>query len=161
MTLWDGTKNPDGPVYYRGSVRMIFARETVTFFGEASWGQKLARGVGYGMDRAQGPQKWTRGRLENSGLKVKGFAGGVQKIKELLAEQSESGSDYGNSPIDIVFQFIEANESPIDVHFYVCLLDEDNCSISDSPDPIYNELMFWFKRKTENGLSQEDRSEEL
>jgi len=159
--MWDGSANPDGAAYYRGSVRMVFDNQTVEFFGEASWGQKLTRGIGYGMDRSQGPMKWTRGKLETNGLKVKGFAGGVQKMREYLAAGSDDGLSYGNTPITIFFQYLDRNESPIDVCFEVCLFDEEAASIADSPDPLQEELTFWFKRKSQNGLTLEDRSEAL
>jgi hypothetical protein len=161
MPLSDGKVTQDGTSYSRASVRLIVVDAIIQFVGEVSHSQKLESAFGYGMNRSQGPMAQSAGKLTPGGLKLKGFKGGVQKMRELVAELSESGTCYGTPMFPLFIQYIDANESPIDEEFFNCKWEEESSSITDSPDCLQDELSFTFWRKKTNGLSLHDDSEEL
>jgi hypothetical protein len=105
--------------------------------------------------------KQTVGKYVPGGLKVKGFTGGVQKMRELVAEQSANGRSYGAVWFPIHMQLLDANESPIDLEFVSCKWEEETSQISDNADPLQDELSFTFFRMLRNGLTLWDSSAEL
>jgi hypothetical protein len=161
MPLSDGKVTQDGTSYSRASVRFIFIDEIVQFVGEVSSSHKLETALGYGMNLAQGPIVQSAGKYVPGGLKVKGFKGGVQKMREKVAAMSPSGTSYGAPMFPVLIQYIDANESPIDEEFRNCKWEEESSTVTDSPDCLQDELSFTFWTKKTNGLSLHNDAEEL
>ena len=161
MPMNDGSKVKYGSAYGRGNVRMIFVDEIVEFVAEFSWSHKREKSFGYALNKAQGPVKQSFGKYVPGGVKFKGYKGGVQKMREKIAALSESGTCYGEVLFPIMLQFINSNEAPIDQVFNGCSWDEESSTVSDSADPLQDELAFTFWNTSINGVTLNDTSEEL
>jgi hypothetical protein len=161
MPMADGSKVKYGNAFSRASIRIIFVDEIVEFVGEFSYTHKLDKAFGYGTNRAQGPMKQSAGKYVPGGIKMKGFKGGVQKMRAKVSAMSFSGTSYGDVHLPIHVQAIEANEDPIDLQFDGCCWEEESSTIADNADPLQDELSFTFFGMLTNGLSLNDRSDEL
>jgi hypothetical protein len=161
MPMWDGSAIVDGSCYSKASIRFIFVDEVVEFTGEYAFSEKLEKAFGYGTNKSFAPIKQSPGKYVPGGLKVKGFSGGAQKMREKIAALTEDSKSYGTVKFPVMIQMVDSNESPIDIGFEGVSWEENANTINDSPDPLQDEMNYSFMRMNRNGLTLYDSSEEL
>jgi hypothetical protein len=105
--------------------------------------------------------KQSTGKYEPDQMKIKGFSGGVQKMRDYLAQRAIDGRSYGNVIFECLIQLIDANETPIDIKFEGVTWSSNNDSRTEGSELFQDEIEFKFMKCWRNGLSLFDSSEEL
>lgn len=157
----DGSLVVNGTAYSWGSGRFIFVDDYVEAVCEYSYDEKLEVAHGYGLNKSQAPLKQSTGKYMPGVLKVKGFQGGVQKMREYLAKYSANGRSYGTVIFSVMLQYIDQNEAPIDVLFEGVRWTSNNESRTNDSELNQDEFELKFTKMSRNKFTLYDSSEEL
>jgi hypothetical protein len=154
----------NGNQYSWGSIVLRVDGEPFTGFTSISFGDKRERAYAYGMGRAQAPRGRTRGKYTPEPVKLTGFAGSVQILRQALAALSSTGRSYGNVESEITVQYVEneggSNEVPIIVQLHRCTVTSDLSSEEESPDPSKCELEMQAMYVERNGYTLYDPNDD-
>lgn len=140
---------------------LVFKVDDEEYYGFTSvaFGQKLETVFGYGMGKHHAPTRQSAGKYSTEPIKVTGYVGAVQALREALARKSPSGKNYGKVRFSGVLQYISEGEAPITVEFFGCRFTEETNSHEEAPDLLKEEFTLTCMRMKKNGLALYDDSE--
>ncbi|HSC86375.1 MAG TPA: hypothetical protein VLC09_03865 [Polyangiaceae bacterium] len=143
----------NGNIYSWGSI--IIKLDGVRFYGftAVSYGDKRERVKQYGMGKAQAPRGRSRGKYTVDVTKIKGPVRSVQDLREALAAKSENGKSYGDVEMEVIVQFVETGEKPMNVQIQRCVWASNAASYSEGPDGLEEEFELDAMRILRNGLT--------
>lgn len=148
-----------GNILSWGSIKVKVAGEQYVGFTGLNFGDKLERVVAYGMGLHQAPRAISRGKYSTEPVKVTGPPGSFQILREALAAQSTTGTNYGTVPFEIVAQFFDNGDKPITVELSYCLWSGNVNNHEENPDPLKEECEFTCMVIRRNGTVLFDDSE--
>lgn len=140
---------------------IIFKVEGDRYYGFTSiaYSDKRERVKGYGMGLHHAPRSRSRGKYTVENVKVGGPKSSFQILREALAARSSNGANYGDVEVQIVVQYIEADETEITVELERCVWAGNSSSDEENPDPLKEEIEFDCMLIRRNGLVLFDSSE--
>lgn len=123
-----------------GSIRLKVGGDVYTGFTAISYADKRERVTAYGMGRHHAPRGRSRGKYSTEPVKLTGWKSSVQAIRAALAAQASDGKSYGDVEFTIAVQYIEADETPMNVSIERCVFTGNSSSDEENPDPLKEEI---------------------
>lgn len=130
----------NGNQFSWGSIRCKVAGEPYTGFTSISYADKRERVKAYGMGRHHAPRGRSRGKYTTEAVKIVGWKSSVQALRAALAAQAADGKSYGEIEFTIAVQYIEDDESPMNVSIERCVFVGNSSSDEENPDPLKEEI---------------------
>ncbi len=127
-------------------------------FTGISFADKRERVKAYGMGRHQAPRGRSRGKYTVEPVKLTGWKGSMQEVREALAALSVDGISYGDVEFEITVQYVEADEIPMTVEIEHCVWGANTTSDEEGPDPLKEEVELDCMLIRRNGLTLFDSS---
>lgn len=124
-----------------------------------SFGDKIERTKGYGMQRSHAPRGRSAGKYTVEPLKIKGPKSTIEAIRNQFALAAPDGKSVGLPSFDVNLQFVELGETPISVQITDCKIAEDMSSHEENPDPLQDEMTFDVMRVIRNGKTLYDSTQ--
>jgi hypothetical protein len=149
----------NGNDYSWGSIVLKINGEVFSGFTEISYSDKRTRTKGYGAGKHQAPTRRARGKYEVDNCKIKGYMRDVRLLRQELAKYSPSGKSYGDTPIQIDVEYIEADDTPIHDEIEDCVWASNSQTASEGPDLLMVEFELDPMRVRRDGLVLFDDSE--
>lgn len=141
-----------------GSIKVKCAGETFHGFDMLAYGDRRTRTKHYGMGRHHAPRARTSGKYEVDVVKLRGPKGTVQALRQKLADAGD-GTSYGNTPCQVIAEFVEADDTPMLVEIEDCVICSDTSSHEENTDPLKDEIELDAMMIRRNGLTLFDSSE--
>lgn len=142
-----------------GSITFKLNGERYTGFTAVSFADKRTRVKAYGMGRHHAPRGRSRGKYETDPVKVTGWKGSVQLLREGLARLSADGKSYGDVEFQGLVQYIEADDTEITVELDRLVWMSNTSSDEESADPLKEDFELDVMLIRRNGLVLFDGSE--
>lgn len=149
----------NGNAHSWGSIYFKIDGDRFYGFTAIGYADSRERAKGYGMGKHHAPRLRSRGKYTTEPVKVTGWKSSVQKLREKLAALSETGTDYGDVEVEIVVQYIERGDSPIDIEIERCVWTKNESSDEENPDPLKESFEMDCMKIRRNGLVLFDSSE--
>lgn len=149
----------NGNIYSWGSISLKVADEDFSGFTSISYGDKRTRTKIWGQGKHQAPRGRSRGKYETTEGKMKGPKSTIQALREKLASLSADGVSYGDVEFMVVVNYVEADEAPITVELFQCVISTQDSSEEENPDPLQEEIGLDYMVIKRNGLVLFDNSE--
>lgn len=149
----------NGNVHSWGSIVLKIDGERYYGFTSVSYADKRERVKQYGMGKHQAPRGRSRGKYTTDPVKLAGPKSSIQAARAALAARSSNGTSYGDVQFDIAVQYIETDETPINVSIEGCVWVSNSSSEEESADPLKEEVELDCMKILRNGLSLFDSSE--
>lgn len=149
----------NGNLYSWGSIILKVDAERLRGFTSISFSDKRERVKGYGSARHHAPMGRSRGKYTIDPVKVVGFKGAIQTLREQLAAKAADGISYGDVEFDVVVQYVESGEDPYTVEIERCVFASNSSSDEESADPLKEEIELDAMLIRRNGLVLFDASE--
>ncbi len=111
------------------------------------------------MARHQAPRGRSRGKYTVEPVKLTGWKGSIQTLREALAALSQDGISYGDVEFEIVVQYVDSGEAPMTVEIERCVWAGNSSSDEEGPDPLKEEIEIDCMLIRRNGLVLFDSSE--
>lgn len=143
----------NGNVYSWGSISLKVADEDFHGFVALKYGDKRTRTKLYGQGKHHAPRGRSRGKYETTDGSLKGPKSTIQALREKLASLSEDGVSYGDVEFMVVANYVEADETPITVELFQCVLSTQDTSEEENPDPLQEEVGLDYMYIKRNGLT--------
>ena len=146
-------------VYSWGSISLKVADEDFHGFTALSYGDKRTRTKIWGTGKHQAPRGRSRGKYETTDGKLKGPKSTIQALREKLASLAADGASYGDVEFMVVANYVEADETPITVELFQCVISTQDTSEEENPDPLQEEIgldYMYVKRNSMTLFSNED-----
>jgi len=144
-----------------GSIVLKVGGERFFGFTAISYSDKRERVIAYGMARHQAPRGRSRGKYTIEPVKLTGWKGSVQALRDQLANFAVDGVSYGDVEFEIVVQYVEADptgETPMTVELERCVWTGNSVSEEEGPDPLKEEIEINCMLIRRNGLTLFDNS---
>lgn len=142
-----------------GSIILKVADERYTGFTAIAYADKRERVKAYGMGRHQAPRGRSRGKYTTDPVKLTGWKSSIQALREALAAQSTDGVSYGDVEFQIIVQYVDEGENPIDVEIVDCVWIGNSSSEEENADPLKEEIEIDCMHIKRNGLTLFDSSQ--
>ncbi len=149
----------NGNIVSWGSIKVKAGGETFYGFTSLSYGDKRTRTKAYGMGKHHAPRGRSRGKYEADPVKLGGPKSTIHQLRENLAALSSDGISYGDVEIQIVAEYIEANEPPMIVELEDCVWMSNASNEEENPDPLSEEIELDTMKIRRNGKVLFDASE--
>lgn len=141
-----------------GSIKLFINGEPYYGFTSIDFGDKRERVFGYGLGAHHGPSRQSRGKYSTEPLKLKGFKAAIQAVRQALADESDSGTEYGDVEFNVTAQFVEGDVG-LTVELEQCTWAENASAHEENPDPLQENIAFTCRRIKRNGLVLWSRSD--
>jgi hypothetical protein len=141
-----------------GSIVLKIGGSRFYGFTGISFADKRERVKAYGMGRHQAPRGRSRGKYTVEPVKLTGWKGSMQEVREALAALSVDGISYGDVEFEITVQYVEADEIPMTVEIERCVWGANTTSDEEGPDPLKEEVELDCMLIRRNGLTLFDSS---
>jgi hypothetical protein len=142
-----------------GSIKVRFNDDLYWGFTKLGFSDKLEVVLGFGMGAHHGPRLKSQGKYTPDLAKMTGWVASVQKLREALAEGSDSGNSYGSVEFDVIAQIIVKGQDPITIELLGCNWCENSGEFEESPDPLKEDFTFQPMKIKRNGVVLYDDSE--
>jgi hypothetical protein len=142
-----------------GSIILKVDSERYTGFTSISFADKRERVKAYGMTKHHAPRGRSRGKYTIEPVKLVGWKGSVQTLREALAALSLDGISYGDVEFQIVCQYVDTGENALTVEIDRCVWGGNSTSDEESADPLKEEIEIDAMLIRRNGLVLFDASE--
>lgn len=142
-----------------GSITVKIADLDFYGFTAISYSDKRERVKAYGMGRHHAPRGRSRGKYSTEPVKLTGWKGSVNILRQALAEKSPSGLAYGDVDFSINIMYSEADEPSIAVDIEGCVWMTSTANDEENPDPLKEEIEIDCMVIRRNGLVLFDDSE--
>jgi hypothetical protein len=129
-------------------------------FTSINYADKRERVKAYGMGRHQAPRGRSRGKYSTDPVKITGWKGSIQSLRDALAAKSANGASYGDVEFEIVVQYIETGENPITVEIGRCVWVGNSSSEEEGADPLKEEIELDCMTIRRNGQTLFDSEQE-
>lgn len=146
-------------IYSWGSISLKVADEDFHGFTMIKYGQKRTRTKIWGTGKHHAPRGRSRGKYETTDGGLKGPKSTIQALREKLASLSADGVSYGDVEFMVVANYVEADESPITVELFQCVISTEDTSEEENPDPLQEEIGLDYMYVKKNGLTLFDNSD--
>lgn len=114
--------------------------------------QKRERAKVYGTGRSQRARGRTIGKYSID-AKLTVARGSMSDFIEFLKAQSEDGISYGNVEFQLVFQYVETDETPMTIVLNECVIAEESMTDDEGIEGLKDELSLDVMYGTKNGGS--------
>ncbi len=152
----------NGNQYGWGSIVCKVAGGRLEGFTGISYADSRERVKAWGMGRHQAPRGRTRGKYTTEPVKLTGFVGSMQTLREDLAKLSDDGVSYGDVEFEIVLMHVEpsaSSELPVVVEFGRCVITKNSASHEEGGDPSKEEIEIDCMSIRRNGLTLFDSTQ--
>lgn len=109
-------------------------------FTGIAYGDKRERVKAYGQGQHHAPRGRSAGKYTTDPVKITGWKGSIEALRDELAKRSANGLAYGNVEFDIIVQYVGSGEKAMNVEVERCVLVEDTSSHEESADPLKDEI---------------------
>lgn len=130
----------NGNIMSWGSIILKIDNERFYGFNAISYADKRERVKGYGMGKHHAPRARSRGKYTIDPVKLSGPKSTVQALRDLLAKKSADKVSYGDVEFQISVQYIEDDESPMDVSIERCVVAGNSSNEEENPDPLKEDI---------------------
>jgi len=141
-----------------GSIFLKFDGDRYFGFTAINFSDSRERVKAHGMGRHQGARGRSRGKYDTEPVSLTGWKGAVQQLRQALADAGD-GESYGDTPFEIVVQYVEADDTPITVTIEDCRWSKNSTADEEGPDPLKEEIEIDCMRIRRNTLTLFDNSE--
>lgn len=124
-----------------------------------TFADKRERVKAYGIGRHHAPRGRSRGKYSTEPVKLTMWKSAAQALREALARKSADGRSYGDVEFEILVQYIEVGDEPMDVSISRCVITGNSTSDEENPDPLKEEIEIDCMLIRRNGLSLFDGSQ--
>lgn len=142
----------NGNQYSWGSIIIKLDGGRYYGFTGISYADKRERVKAYGLGRHQAPRGRSRGKYTVDPIKLTGWKGSVQELREALAVFATDGVSYGDVEFEVVVQYVETGEKPMIVVCERCVITGNSTSDEEGSDPLKEELELDCMLIRRNGL---------
>jgi hypothetical protein len=123
-----------------GSIVLKIDGDPYTGFNAIDFSDKRERAFGYGMGRHQAPRGRTRGKYSADNAKLGGPVGSIAMLRAALAAKAEDGKSYGNVEFQVIVQYVELDDTPVQIELDRCCIVGDGSSHKEGAEQLENEL---------------------
>jgi hypothetical protein len=123
-----------------GSIKVKINGDPYYGFDSIAYGDKRERAKSYGMGKHHAPRGRSRGKYTTEPVKLRGPKSSVEALRAALASAATDGLSYGNTLCEIVVQFVEANETPMNVVISECLWVSDQAAHEEGVEILKEEI---------------------
>jgi hypothetical protein len=148
----------NGNLYSYGSVRVKIDGEPFTGLTTIDYGDKLVMAKGYGLGVAQGARGRTRGRYETDEVKLTAYRDSAQALIASLSLRSSNGLSYGAVTFQMILQYIELGNVPINVVIDRCRISGVTDSNSEGSEALMTDFSIDCMAILRNGKTLFDSS---
>jgi hypothetical protein len=143
-----------------GSIIVKIDGERIYGFTSISYADKRERVKAYGMGRHHAPRGRSRGKYTVEPVKLGGWKGSVQALRQALADRATDQTSYGDVEFEIVVQYVEpGDEFPIQADIERCVWVGNSSSEEEGADPLKEEIEIDAMLIRRNGLTLFDASQ--
>lgn len=150
-----------GNVHSWGSIIVKIDGERFTGFSSISYSDKRERVYQWGMGQHQAPRGRSRGKYTPGACKLGGPPSSIQILREALSDKAPDQASYGNVSFEVVVQYIDVGEKPIQIVLQDCVWISNDTSNEEGADPLKEEFEFMPMLITRNGVILADATEGL
>lgn len=148
----------NGNVHSWSSVILKIAGESFTGITSIAYGDKRERIKAYGMGRHHAPRGRSRGKYTTDPVKMSVQTDTAETIRNMLAQLSSDGVSIGDVSVQIVLQFVESGNLPMNIVFEDCVSTVMSGGAEESADPTKEEWEWDTMKILRNGRTLFDSS---
>jgi hypothetical protein len=148
----------NGNLYSWGSIKCKVAGELFHGFTTISYADKRERVKAYGMGRHHAPRGRSSGKYSTDPVKLAGPKSTMQALRASLALLAPDRVSYGNVEFQLIIQYVEPGEVPMNVEIEGCVITGNSTSDEENADPKNEECEIDCMLIRRNGLTLFDSS---
>lgn len=141
----------NGNAYSWSSIYLEIAGEKYYGFTSISYADSRSREKGYGGGRHHAPRSRSSGKYEVEPVAVKFEKATADAVRLALAQQSESGTSFGDYEFLIIVQYVEGDQEITD-EIEQCTWTKTSNKVEESNGILYEEVEFDAMKIKWNGL---------
>lgn len=130
----------NGNLYSWGSIKLKVAGELWHGFTSISYADKRERVKAYGMGRHHAPRGRSSGKYSTDPVKLAAPKSTMQALREFLATLAPDRTSYGNVEFQLVVQYVEPGEVPMNVEIDRCVITGNSTTDEENADPKSEEI---------------------
>jgi len=137
---------------------LILRREdgsVITGFTGLNYSQKRERVKGYGAGRHHAPRSRSRGKY-SAEAKITCWKSTAEEIRASL---DDGTGNYGDTEFMLIADYAEADEVPITVELFGCVIGGEDDNDEEQPDPLKEEIAIDVMYIKKNGRTLFDNSD--
>lgn len=149
----------NGNVHSWGSIIVKIDGEKYYGFTAIKYADSRERAKQYGMGKHHAPRGRSRGKYATEPVGLTGPKSTIQALRDALAQQSTSGTSYGDIEFDVIVQYVETDDTPITDEIERCVFVKNSVSHEEGADPLSEEIELDCMLIRRNGKVLFDESE--